>query len=210
MASKFTAALALALAFTGTMAAPVDKRTGPGIDVTNSGVTAQPFCVFENSGGYAQWSNSYACQTINPGATAFFSLPVPFQGHVQHNSGIMATMGEFQLLSSGVAWGDISLEQGCDRSATVCATDGSNNCAGFSKNILGNAPAAAMYKRSDGWMALSTTMGNWLEPANQAAINYENSVVGQANAYITGGSGTKVPQSSNNRLAFNFYAGLFS
>lgn len=40
---------------------------------------------------------------------------------------------------------------------------------------------------------------------NQAAIDYENKVVGQKKAYIVGGSGTIVVNSKNKKLAVEFY-----
>lgn len=85
------------------------------------------------------------------------------------------------------------------------STDGTNEVAGFTINAFAGAPASAYRNKPTGEKALDTTMGNWNGPTNQAAIDHLNNVVGQYNAYILGGSGTKVVRSANRCLGVTFY-----
>jgi len=144
---------------------------------------------------------------VGPGVTTFVGLPTSFKGRVQRGTQLTATWVEFQISASNdnAAHGDISLQQGCDGAATINATDGSGRSGGFSQDILSSAPAAAVQNKPDGTKALATTMGNWMSGPNQAAIDYENQVVGQQHAYITGGTGTDDVASSNNCFAVTFY-----
>lgn len=70
---------------------------------------------------------------------------------------------------------------------------------------MAGAPQAAVQNKPDGTKALASTMGNWLGAANQAAIDWLNQKVGQAKAYITGGTGVPDIASGNQCLAVDFY-----
>jgi hypothetical protein len=84
-----------------------------------------------------------------------------------------------------MAWGDISLLEGCDGAAMLAATDGSGNFTGFSDDILTGAPPSAVTYKSDGNMALQKLVGaegskearEWelgiLSPTSQAFIMNE-------------------------------------
>ncbi len=210
MAPKFLQAVALALYASIVLAAPIFSRTAvSGVQITYNGTLATEFCCYNNGMSGAQWSAATVCKTFNASETAFIPLPTTFKGMCQAGKGIGATMAEFQLKAAdGLAWGDISLQQGCDRAATIQTMDGTNNVAGFTKNVLEDAPTAAFYTTGAvSRVALATTMGSWISPANPAAIDYLNEAVGQYNAYITGGSGTKVVMDKTNRLAITFGPG---
>lgn len=111
--------------------------------------------------------------------------------------------------TDGQAWGDVSLEVGCDGAAEVGPTDGgSSSTVGFASpaDIVGSAPDGTTETRADGVTVISVpwSMG---AVVNQAAADYLESAVpgGNQAAYITGTSGTEVTTSSNNRLAVTFY-----
>lgn len=99
------------------------------------------------------------------------------------------------------------MQQGYDGAATITihSTDGSGDWAGFTNDAFIDAPAAAYRNKPNGDPALDTTMSNWMGPANTATIDHLNKVVGQYNAYILGGSGTKVVRSTNRCLGVTFY-----
>lgn len=184
----------------------------PGIQLTNKSKKEETYNFFNNywngnGTAGANFDHPEKPTTLKPGASTFVELPESFKGRVQRGKLIPATWVEFQLSASndGKAWGDISLQQGYDGPAMIRSTDGTNNSIGFTNDILPGAPQAARQKRSDGKECLASTMGNWMGGPNQAAIDYENKVVGQKKAYIVGGSGTIVVNSKNKRLAVEFY-----
>lgn len=184
----------------------------PGIQLTNKSKKEETFQFFNNywngnGEAGANFDHPEKPTHLKPGASTFVELPESFKGRVQRGKLIPATWVEFQLSAAndGKAWGNISLQQGYDGPAMIRSTDGTNNSIGFTNDILPGAPAAAKQKRSDGKECLASTMGNWMGGPNQAAIDYENKVVGQKKAYITGGSGTIVVNSKNKRLAVEFY-----
>ena len=169
---------------------------GPGIILSNKASQDQTFNFYDNfwngdGTAGANFDHPSNPTTVAAGATTFVSLPTTFKGRVQRGTQLPATWVEFQVSASNdhAAHGDVSLEQGCDKAATISATDGSGQTNGFSQDILSGAPDAAVQNKPDGTRALATTMGNWMSGPNQAAIDYENQVVGQQRAYVEGGRG---------------------
>lgn len=184
----------------------------PGIQLTNKSKKEETYNFFNNywngnGEAGANFDHPEKPTKLKAGASTFVELPESFKGRVQRGTLIPATWVEFQISAANdhKAWGDISLQQGYDGPAMIRSTDGTNNSNGFTNDILPGAPQAARQKRSDGKECLASTMGNWMGGPNQAAIDYENKVVGQKKAYITGGSGTIVVNSANKRLAVEFY-----
>lgn len=184
----------------------------PGIQLTNKSKKEETYNFFNNywngnGEAGANFDHPEKPTKLKAGASTFVELPESFKGRVQRGTLIPATWVEFQISAANdhKAWGDISLQQGYDGPAMIRSTDGTNNSTGFTNDILPGAPQAARQKRSDGKECLASTMGNWMGGPNQAAIDYENKVVGQKKAYITGGSGTIVVNSANKRLAVEFY-----
>lgn len=185
---------------------------GPGIEWANASSQEQTYSFYDNfwngdGTAGANFDHPTNPTTVGPDATTFVDLPISFKGRVQRGIQLPATWVEFQISASNdnAAHGDISLQQGCDGATTINAKDGSGRPNGFSQDILSNAPAAAVQNKRDGTKALATTMGNWMTEPNQAAIDYENRVVGQQHAYITGGTGTDDVASGNNCIAVTFY-----
>lgn len=194
------------------MSRAVAAPAKPGIQLTNKSNKEETYQFFNNywngnGEAGANFDKPEKPTKLKAGASTFVELPESFKGRVQRGKLIPATWVEFQLSASNdhKAWGNISLQQGYDGPAMIRSTDGTNNSIGFTNDILPGAPKAARQKRSDGKECLASTMGNWMGGPNQAAIDYENKVVGQKKAYITGGSGTIVVNSSNKRLAVEFY-----
>lgn len=194
------------------MSRAVAAPAKPGIQLTNKSKKEETYHFFNNywngnGTAGANFDHPEKPTHLKPGASTFVALPESFKGRVQRGKLIPATWVEFQLSASNdhKAWGNISLQQGYDGPAIIKSTDGTNNSIGFTNDILPGAPKAARQKRSDGKECLASTMGNWMGGPNQAAIDYENKVVGQKKAYIVGGSGTVVVNSKNKRLAVEFY-----
>jgi hypothetical protein len=217
--SYLSALSAVAVMFSTTSALPVSSSNlrrfnGPGVTLTNAASYSQTFYFYNNIAngdgtGVPNFDTPFqAPTTVDPGQTAFVSLPTSFKGRVQRGAvSVPATWAEFQVSASNDnhAHGDISVEQGCDGASTIASTDGTNVAGGFTNDVLINAPAAAIQNKPDGTKALASTMGNWMGGPNQAAIDWLNSQVGQSKAYITGGTGVPDIASSNNVLAITFY-----
>jgi hypothetical protein len=144
---------------------------------------------------------------LGPKATVHVPLGLSFKGRVQRGTELPATWAEFQVQASndGAAHGDISLEQGCDGAAEIASTDGHKVSNGFAKDIVKDAPAAAIKHKPSGEKAIASTMGNWMGPPNKAAADYEYKELGTGKAYITGGTGVPDVASHNNCLAVTFY-----
>lgn len=186
--------------------------SGPGISLSNRSSKEQAYFFYDNywnGNGTAGANFDHPLRSVHlaPHATSFVALPATFKGRVQRGTRIPATWAEFQLNASNdhAAHGDISLEQGCDGAAMIHATDGSGRSNGFSHDILAKAPRAAITKRADGIEVLASTMGNWMAGPNEAAAEYELKAVGQAKAYIKGGTGTEDVASKNQQLAIEFF-----
>lgn len=139
------------------------------------------------------------------------ALDPTFKGRIARSTDTPATWVEVQIKApDGMAWGDISLEIGCDGAAEVGPAEGGGTSAtvGFSspEDIVAAAPDGATETRADGVKVISVpwSMG---AVVNQAAAEYLEGAVpgGNKMAYITGTSGTDCATSSNNRLAVSFY-----
>lgn len=187
-------------------------QEGPGVSLSNRSSKEQTYFFYDNywnGNGTAGANFDHPLRSLRmaPHATTFVALSDTFKGRVQRGTRIPATWVEFQLSASNdhAAHGDISLEQGYDGAAVIHATDGSGRSNGFSHDILPNAPEAAVTKRADGVKVLASTMGNWMAGPNEAAAEYELKVVGQAKAYIKGGTGTEDVASKNQRLSVEFF-----
>lgn len=184
----------------------------PGIQLGNKSHQTQTYNFYNNTsnwngGGVPAFNNPLTSTTLAAGASTFVPLPTTFKGRVQRGTVQPSTWVEFQISADNdhAAWGDISLEMGCDGAATISATDGSGSSSGFSTDIVSKAPAAALVKNPKGQTVIDTTQGYWGGGPNKAASDYENSVVGQKRAYILGGTGTEMARSSNQCLAVEFY-----
>jgi hypothetical protein len=110
---------------------------------------------------------------LGPGETEFIQLPGNFQGRITRGTDDMNLNGSPQLLGTwmefsfdpsgnGWLWGDVSLIRGYDGAVSFCATDGSNECRGFSQDILPGAPDSAKAYKPNGAPDLAPTEdGNW-------------------------------------------------
>ncbi|XDG09820.1 hypothetical protein ABKA04_009435 [Annulohypoxylon sp. FPYF3050] len=194
------------------MVAAAAPAPGPGIQLTNKSPRKNTYFFYDNywngnGEAGANFDHPLKHVDVGPNQTVHVPLDVGFKGRVQRGDQQPATWGEFQVKASndGGAHGDISLEQGCDGAATVASTDGSNVSNGFQKDIVKDAPAAAVEKKPNGEKALASTEGNWKGPGNQAAVDWEYKQIGHGKAYIKGGTGVPDVASKNNCLHFTFY-----
>ena len=201
---------------TGSATTGSDSDSGPGAHIFNKGSSTQTYIFYENDGnGAGQSSNPGQSITLAGGSDKFVSLPTSWKGHVQRGQSdptviSPATWAEFQVQAEdGSAWGDISLQKGCDGPAKIISATDASQAFGFTNDIISGAPAAAKVQTSDGQPALGFTTGGWmgttLEQPNQAAITWEQQQVGQSQVYILGGTGTQVAKSSNNVMHVEFY-----
>lgn len=203
------AASAMSLA---TAAVITRSDSNPGVDITNaSGSEATYyFCNnISNGDGTADpglpCTDQVASVTLQPNQSKAVTLPTSFKGRVVRSTDMPATWVEVQVMADdGNAWGDVSLQTGCDGAATVAPTDGGSSATvGFSDtDIVANAPDSAKTTRADGVGVIATpwSMGTILN-----AVDYLKRVVGVAKAYIDNTSQTDVAVSSNNRLAVVMY-----
>lgn len=144
--------------------------------------------------------------------TTAIVLDPTFKGRIARTTDTPATWVEVQIKANdGMAWGDVSLETGCDGAAEVSPTDGGqSHTVGFSEpaDIVSKASQApnVTETRADGVTVISIPWSG-SQVMNQAAADFlKNNVKGgQKSAYITGTDGTDVAVSSNNRLAVTFY-----
>lgn len=88
----------------------LEARGSVGINLNNAGSTAT-FCMFENTGSGASWSNPISCTSVAGGSTQFISVPSGFIGRVQRGQDYPATWVEFDTTSG---YADVSLIQGTD------------------------------------------------------------------------------------------------
>ena len=193
-----------------------DSDSGPGAHIFNKGSTTQTYAFYANNPyGQATSPDDDKTITLTPGSDKFVPLDLSWKGHVQRaqsnqHVSSAATWAEIQVQAAGgnEAWGDISLQKGCDGAAMIISPQEGSQY-GFTKDIISSAPAAAKVKTFDGQDALGYTepgyMGAINEVRNQAAVDWENSEVGQDQVYIVGGSGTNVVHSSTNILHVEFY-----
>ncbi|CAD6586746.1 MAG: hypothetical protein ASARMPRED_002816 [Alectoria sarmentosa] len=194
--------------------------SGSGILLTNSGAT-KSFSFYTNADYTRTLLQSI---TVDSGDTQFVSLASGWSGTVQRGDFLPATWVELNM--AGTAWGDVSLQQGCDGGATLSSTtDGTSQ--GFSENINDNPdiPAGALFNpategtpcyggqcTTSATNVLDTTAGNYWGPANAATSNYIMEKLGGQTAalqkaFIGTADSNTTPQvtSSNNCMAVTFY-----
>lgn len=189
--------------------------SNPGVDLTNASdkETTYFFCNnVSNGNGEADpglpCTNMVTKVAVKPSQTASVSLGADFKGRIVRATDNPATWVEVQIKADdGKAWGDVSLQTGCDGAATVAPTDGGGSTkVGFEdKDVVSGAPEGAKTTREgDGETVIATpwSVGKIL---NQGAVDYLKDKVGVKNAYIDNLSGTDVAVSSNNRLAVVMY-----
>ena len=197
--------------------------SGTGVLLTNSGAT-KSFSFWTNS-GYTR--TKLKDVTLSSGETKFVPLDNNWAGTVQRGEHLPATWAEVNM--AGTAWGDISLQQGCDGAATISSTTGGTS-QGFTENINEDphVPASALFNpatqgapcwgtgqcTTNATNVLDTTTGNYWSPqaANMASNDYIISKLGGQKtalqkAFIGPGDSNTTPQvtSSNNCLAVTFY-----
>lgn len=213
MRSSTFLATASAVSFANA-AAIARSDTNPGVDIKNaSGDEATYYFCNNNSNGDGTADPGLPCKNLSatavvpPNETKSVDLPTEFKGRIVRSTDMPATWVEIQVKATdGNAWGDVSLQPGCDGAATVAPTDGGSSATvGFSDaDIVANAPGGAKTTRGDGQTVIATpwSIGTIL---NADAVNYLKSAVGDINAYIDDTAGTNVAVSSNNRLAVVMY-----
>lgn len=197
---------------------------GVGVLLTNSGAT-KSFSFWTNNADYSR--TMLKSVSVNSGDTQFIPLDNGWAGTVQRGKVLPATWVELNM--AGTAWGDVSLQQGCDGGATLSSTTGGTT-QGFSDNINENQdiPAAAFFNPStqgspcwgtgqcttSATNVLDTTMGNYWAPraANAAATDYIIGKLGGQTkalqkAFIGTADWNTTPQvtSTNNCMAVTFY-----
>ena len=198
--------------------------SGVGILLTNSGAS-KSFSFWSNNPDYSRTKLKEV--SVNSGETKFVSLNNGWAGTVQRGEALPATWVELNMV--GTAWGDVSLQQGCDGAATLSSTT-SDDSEGFTENINEDhdVPAAAFFNpqtqgspcygtgqcTTSAKNVLDTTTGNWWAPRapNAAATDYIMKKLGgptaaMQKAFIGTGDSNTTPQvtSSNNCMAVTFY-----
>ncbi|KAF3763869.1 hypothetical protein M406DRAFT_75102 [Cryphonectria parasitica EP155] len=219
----YTQSLFLA-ALTGVATASVlpPRDSSPGVNIYNMGSAQQTFYFCNNAAngdgtadpgftsGTSGCSNLVTSVAVAPSASTTVALATTFSGRIARSTDTPATWVEVQFQSGGTAWGDVSLEIGCDGPAQVgpASGGGSAQVVGFSTpaDIVSGAPDGATETRADGVKVISAPYSEG-QVTNQAAADYLLSTVPQGNtmAYITTTSGTDVTTSSNNQLDVTFY-----
>lgn len=196
---------------------------GIGVLLTNNGAT-KSFSFWTNSADDSR--TMLTSVSVNSGDTQFVSLESGWTGTVQRGEYLPATWVELNM--GGTAWGDVSLQQGCDGGATLSSmTDGTSQ--GFSENINDNSdvPSDAFFDpatqgspcysgqcTTSATNVLDTTTGNYWAPqaANSASTDY---IIGRLGgqtaaleqAFIGTSDVNTTPQvtSSNGCMAVTFY-----
>ena len=203
---------------------------GVGVLLTNNGAT-QSFSFWTNNADDSR--TMLKTVSVDSGDTQFVPLDSGWVGTVQRGISLPATWVEMHML--GLAWGDVSLQQGCDGAATLSSTTGGTT-QGFTENINENAdiPAGALFNPStqttpcyndnganlnvqcttSATNVLDTTAGNFWGSANTASTNYIMGQLGGSNqteamqkAFIGTADWNTTPQvtTSNNCFAVAFY-----
>ena len=195
-------------------AAVARSDSNPGVDLTNASDAEATYYFCNNvSNGDGTADPGIPCASqvtsvvVKPQETQPVTLDTSFKGRVVRSTDMPATWVEVQIKADdGNAWGDVSLQPGCDGAATVAPTDGGSSATvGFTdSDIVSNAPDGAKTLRDDNVTVIATP---WSEGTvlNQDAVDYLKSTVGDTKAYIDNTYGTNVAVSSNNRLAVVMY-----
>lgn len=204
----------LSLALTTTAIPNRRDDSSPGVDIANMGSATQTFYFCNNVANYDGGADpGLPCKllvtsvVVAPSKTAAVSLGTTFSGRVVRATETPATWVEMQFTSQGAAWADVSLQVGCDGAAQVGPADGGSALTvGFEepRDIVKGAPEGTTETRGDGVEVVSIP---WSEGVvvNHAAADYLVEKVGNAMAYITTTTDTKVTTSSDNRLKVWFY-----
>lgn len=187
----------------------------PGVDLTNASDKEATYFFCNNvSNGDGTADPGIPCTnlvtkvTVKPSQTASVSLGTDFKGRVVRATDTPATWVEVQIRAAdGNAWGDVSLQTGCDGAATVAPTDGGGSAkVGFEDGgVVSGAPEGARTTRESDKETVIATPWSVGTVLNQEAVDYLKDKVGVKNAYIDNLSGTDVAVSSNNRLAVVMY-----
>ncbi|KAG9237196.1 hypothetical protein BJ875DRAFT_454322 [Amylocarpus encephaloides] len=237
---KVLGLLAIAFSSTSALPIEVrDKQktySGGGVNLTNKGATKQTFNFFDNiANGVGTAEPDYKnylkfdgdINTVGPGKTVFIPLYDEFKGRIQRGTELPATFVEINIKASGVGpnqdgkgHGNISLQQGCDGAATVKSTTNKSN-GGFTQDVLTGAPEEAFAKDDvwgggkeilkDGKKVLGSTMGNWSQKPNAAAVEWLKSKKVPANKvyYLNdawnSGSGVEDVSTDNGVFDVTFY-----
>lgn len=195
-------------------AAIARSDSSPGVDIKNASGDEATYYFCENTSNGdgtgdpgLPCTNLFTTVVVQPDQTTTVDLSTDFKGRVVRSTDMPATWVEIQVKANdGNAWGDVSLQPGCDGAATVAPTDGGSSATvGFSDvDIVSNAPDSAKKTRDDGKTVIAApwSIGTIL---NADALNYLKSVVGDTEAYIDDTAGTNVAVSSNNRLSVVMY-----
>jgi hypothetical protein len=124
---------------------------------------------------------------MTAGSAIFLSVCPTFQGRLvrgnptynldntpHSNLGTWVELG-WDGPPSYVAWGDVSLLQGCDGAALIEAADGTAMWTGFSVDLLSRAPSNALTVKNGGGHMLDATVGeegnNWTRAWELANLN---------------------------------------
>lgn len=220
-AHSLLAALAVSLLSGAATAASIPPRgSSPGVNIWNMGSSKQTFYFCNNAAngdgtadpgftkGTSGCSKLVTSVALAPSKSTTVALATTFSGRIARSTDTPSTWVEVQFQSGGTAYGDVSLEIGCDGAATVgpAPGGGSAEVVGFSKpaDIVKSAPKGTTETRKDGVKVISAPFSEG-KVTNKAAADYLEKVVGNKMAYITTTSGTDITQSSNNQLNVKFY-----
>ncbi|KAH8598795.1 hypothetical protein B0O99DRAFT_591416 [Bisporella sp. PMI_857] len=195
---------------------------GMGVLLKNARSTEEKYYFYNNlwngdgtAGPQMDFSKPDQVVSLGPNEEKHVPLDSKFKGRIQRGNKLGGTWAEFQTSADNdpahAAHGDISIQQGCDGAATIQSTCTGSKCGG---NVIGGfdwdpfkgADDKALYwPTTDGRKVLDSTEGNWERQPNTKTIDHLNKVVGQINAYIKGGSGTRDIASPNGCLRVVFY-----
>jgi hypothetical protein len=155
---------------------------------------------------------------LTAGSANFISVCPTFQGRLvrgtpeanldgtnQHNLGTWVEMG-WDGPPSAVAWGDVSLLQGCDGAALIEALDGSGVVTGFDLDLLTDAPEDTTACKTDGGRVLAMTVG---ATANNFTLAYELAHVNPSTQAFVTDVYKPVIGSQNGRFAVWMYPGVY-
>ncbi|KAK4175777.1 hypothetical protein QBC36DRAFT_240320 [Triangularia setosa] len=173
---------------------------------------------YENARDEAPWKYTL----LHPGKTIFISVCPTFSGRIvrgsphdnldgtaKHNLGTwieVAWEAQGNATASNSTAGDVSLLEGCDGGVVMLATDGSGVVTGFSRNILKEAPEAALARKTGGSLVLDKTVG---PEANQEAMKWELKMLDPLREAFIVQDIKPVIVTENGRWDLTFYAGIY-